>query len=113
MDAHDPPHAERRRHPRFPVDVPARLTLVGLTVEGRLVDVSARGVCFFTTDLALRVQDCNFVQVEFDLPAAGTTRHVQSFVRVAHVCPAEVGGRPGRRIGLELDVDLLLDDVDF
>ena len=113
MDANDPAHANRRKHPRFAIDVPARLTLMGLTIEGRLVDVSQRGACFFTADVTLRAQDCNFVQVEFDLPVAGATRNVQFYVRVAHVSPAEVDGKPGRRIGLELESDLLLDDVEL
>lgn len=63
-----PQGAERRRDPRREVTVPARLTLVGLTVDGRLANVSARGVCFLTTNPHLRVAESNFVRIRFTLP---------------------------------------------
>ena len=44
------PQGERRRYERRPASVPARLTLVGYTVEGRLEDVGAGGVRFTTDD---------------------------------------------------------------
>ena len=97
------PAVERRREPRQDLDVPAQLTLIGLTVEGRLVNVSPRGVCFVTTNPHLRVEPSNFVQIAFSIPAGDGEKPVRRAVRVKHVETTEVDGKPARRLGLEMD----------
>ena len=101
-ETQDAPAAERRRERRHDIDVPAQLTLVGLTVEGRLCNVSAHGVCFVTSNPYLRVEPANFVQIAFSLPD-GEGKPIRRAVRVKHVEETEVDGRPGRRLGLEMD----------
>jgi len=102
------PASERRRDPRKEVDVAARLTLVGLTVDGRLRNVSARGVCFVTTDPHLRVEASNFVQIEFEHPDANEGRPIRRQVRVTRVEPDEEAGPKGRRLGLAWDEPVIL-----
>ena len=107
-----PQGTERRKDPRVDLTVPATLTLVGLTVDGRLVNVSARGVCFVTTNPHLRVAESNFVRIDFALPAdlaaGGAPSAVRRYVRITRVEPAEVDGSPGRRLGLAWDEPVLL-----
>lgn len=109
-----PGGAERRRDPRHDTTVPAQLTLVGLTVEGRLQNVSARGVCFLTSSPHLRVAESNFVRVRFTLPAgAGGNASpgeqvVERYVRVTRIESADVDGAPGRRLGLAWDEPIVL-----
>jgi hypothetical protein len=103
---------ERRRDPRHDVSVRAQLTLVGLTVDGRLANVSARGVCFVTANPHLRVAESNFVRIDFTLPAGlggGAETAVQRYVRITRIEPAEVDGAAGRRLGLEWDEPVLLE----
>lgn len=103
--------AERRRDARHDVGVPAELTLVGLTVQGRLANVSARGVCFVTSDPHLRVEALNFVQIAFALPVAdgAPAQAVRRHVRVRHVEQVDEAGAKARRLGLEWDEPLVLD----
>lgn len=106
-----PDGSERRRDPRHDTTVPARLRLVGLTVDGHLVNVSARGVCFVTADPHLRVAASNFVNIDFTLPTDDGDRPVTRQVRVTRVetlPQADVEGAR-RRLGLEWDEPLLLD----
>lgn len=103
------PGPERRRDPRKEIGVAAKLTLVGLTVDGRLVNVSARGVCFMTKDPHLRVDAMNYVLVAFTLPAADGDQKVERQVRVTRVETVEEGGVRVRRIGLEWNEPLILD----
>lgn len=102
--AGDPAVPERRRDPRRRVSIPAHLTLVGLTVEGRIENVSARGVSFVTTDKHLRIDASNFVRISFRVPSeTGDEVPVTRSVRVTHVEPSELDGAPARRLGMELD----------
>ena len=107
VSQHDVPEGERRRDARRDVDLPARLSLVGMTVDGRLRNVSARGVCFVTSNPDLRVDEANFVEIRFTLPAAeGGPSEVRRFVRITRIEPAEVEGRPGRSLGVAWDEPL-------
>jgi hypothetical protein len=103
------PGPERRRDPRKESGVAARLTFVGLSVEGRLANVSARGVCFLTKDGHLRVDAMNYVQIEFTLPASDGDRKVARQVRVTRVETVDEAGARLRRIGLEWNEPLILD----
>lgn len=122
-----PQGAERRRDPRREVTVPARLTLVGLTVDGRLANVSARGVCFLTTNPHLRVAESNFVRIRFTLPPgagdggdapggevpggaapAQAALAVERYVRITRIEQVEVDGAAGRRLGLAWDEPIVL-----
>jgi hypothetical protein len=98
------PGTEKRRDPRRDVSVPARLSLLGLTVEGWLANVSARGVCFLTTSPHLRVAEANFVEILFSMTGAdGAPHDVRRHVRITRIEAAEVDGSPGRRLGVAWD----------
>lgn len=102
--AHDSaPATDRRRDPRTAVDIPASLSLQGMTVPGRLANISARGVCFVTRDFAIRVAEANYVEILFRLPAAEGGHEVRRFVRITRVEHADVDGAPGRRMGVSWD----------
>jgi hypothetical protein len=101
--------ADRRRDERRDIGVAAKLKLVGLTVEGRLANVAARGVCFVTRDQHLRVDAMNYVEVDFTLPAADGDQHVVRQVRVVRVETIDEHGERLRRIGLEWKEPLILD----
>lgn len=100
---------ERRRDPRRPVSIPAHLTLVGLTVEGRIENISPRGVSFVTADPHLKVHASNFVRIAFKVPSeTGDEVPVTRNVRITHVEPSQLDGAPARRLGLELDEAIVL-----
>ncbi len=94
---------ERRRDVRREVCVEARLTLVGLTVEGRIENVGAHGFCFATRDPHLRVEPGNFVRIAWEGEPVGRA------VRVTRVDRLETGDGVERRLGLEIDALPLLD----
>lgn len=101
------PGAERRRDPRRNVSIPARLSLLGLVVEGRLANVSARGVCFLTADPHLRVAEANFVEIAFTVTGAdGAGHEVRRHVRITRIEPADVDGVAGRQLGVAWDEPL-------
>ena len=111
-----PPEGERRQHERHPVSLPARLTLVGLTIEGRLEDVGAGGVRFATDDTLLKVQPGNFVQIAFECTRDGVAVTIDRAVRVSWVLPvaalpSDDADVPKRVVGLEFEEILALADL--
>ncbi|MCE9634068.1 MAG: PilZ domain-containing protein [Planctomycetes bacterium] len=100
------PATDRRRDARHEVDLAARLTLVGLTVDGRLRNVASRGVCFVTSNDQVRVAESNFVRIEFTMPLDGVPTQVSRYVRIVRIDRTSVDGVASRRIGLAWDEPL-------
>jgi hypothetical protein len=65
MNVPEPKGAERRRHPRAPLDWPITISLPDGDHEARLRDVSRSGVCFF---LDRRIPEMTVLRMELDLP---------------------------------------------
>lgn len=108
-NAQTPPIPERRKDPRRTVSIPAHLTLVGLTVEGRIENISTRGVSFVTANPHLKIHASNFVRIAFKVPShTGDEVAVTRSVRITHVEPSMLDGAPARRLGLELDEAVVL-----
>lgn len=107
---HATPATERRGAPRHDVDIPAQLTLVGLTVDGRLMNVASRGVCFVTTDQQVRVAESNFVRIQFTLTLDGTPTQVSRYVRIVRIERSNENGVEVRRVGLAWDEPLAIGD---
>ncbi len=98
------------------MSLPARLTLVGLTIDGRLEDVGAGGARFSTQDTHLQVEPGNFVHIAFDCKQAGVDTTIDRAERVTWVLPvgalpSDDGSVPKRVVGLEFDELVALADL--
>lgn len=107
------PVDERRAHRRHDVDAPAELTLQGRTVEGRLENVGAGGVCFVTEDRHLVVASGNFVRVTFDCEKDGAATRLVRTVRVLRVDTGTRGDVFVQVLGLQFEELLKLDGIRF
>ena len=104
---------ERPVHPRPDVDRGAPLTLPGRTVEGRLENVGAGGVCFVTGDTALIVAGGNFVRVAFDCERNGEPERLERAVRVLRAAREERDGAAVQVLGLQFEELLRLEGIRF
>ena len=76
MTSQRPDGADRRRHPRVPLDWPVTIRLPDGNHEARIRDVSRAGLCFF---IDRSIPEMTVLALDLDLPPneAGEAEHVR------------------------------------